>query len=250
VSFNPISAAELADVRRILADPDQKDAAFFPRAIVEGLLGALDEDRSPDDLDRFIREQAEKDPAFAQEYMRLHAVALLRAVRALHEPYRCSGDEVDYCAHCSRIAIHPVRYPCDTIAAIGGEDEMDHMLAASSFGSPRARAIAAMTPPEIEAHVAYALMNGGVPMDLRSVYADREGALWMCQGVFQFWDADRSQIPLMVSLDQHGAPLTLGSLLQGRGPLTVVQDGVPTDRAKAYENMMRNVRRMLRLPGN
>lgn len=246
--FTPIADNELADVRRILAE--KSDAAFFPRAIVEGLLGKLDllaPDGEPDDLDAFVRQQLAADPEFRREYARLHAVALLRSARRLHESYRTTGDEVDYCAHCSRLAGYPKPAPCETIAAIGGQDEFDMLLDASSLGSPQARAIREMSPEQLEAHIAYALMNGGVPIDLKRIHADRDGVRWMCQGVFQFFDSERSQIPVMVSLDHHGQPLTLGSLLQGRGPITPV-DGGDEDRSTAYANMMRNVRRMLLLP--
>lgn len=47
----------------------------------------------------------------------------VRAVRALHRPYRSFGPEGDrdYCEHCNRLTGSWIPYPCETIQAIGGE---------------------------------------------------------------------------------------------------------------------------------
>lgn len=228
---------ELADVRRILADPEEHP--FFPRAIVEGLLAEVDAltsqiDQDPDDLDTYIREQLAADPAFRREFMRLHAVALLRAVRERHKRYRGASDETDYCEHCSRLTGYGVPYPCDTIKDVGGEDDIDALLPASSFGSPQALAIAAQCT--------YALLDGR-RFNLRKLYADRDGVPWVCLGWFRALDSQLPDTPLMSTLNGTRRELTLEALVETRSPLIVIGDRSDFDGdPEIFDTMLSNAR--------
>lgn len=209
----PLTPAELADLRQTLQHPMAK-AQLWPSEVLEGLIAEIDRvtdafNSQEDDLDRFIRQQVLEEPRFAVEYLHSGACAKLRAVRRRHYVYT-GPDGLDYCGYCNQITGGWIRFPCDTILDVGVEDEFESLAASRGQGTPRARAIAAMSSPD-------QLVDG---IDLSKPYADRDGVIWSCIGWFQAWGREEWH-PMMSTMTGRHPEYTLATWLRVRGPVTL-----------------------------
>lgn len=232
---------EMAALRHLVDGAPDETCELFTRRVVGGLLREIDTltaqiDLGPDDLDVFIRQEALRDPQFAREYMKLREKALVAAVRMRH--LRVPGpDGKDVCDECSRVRGGPVLAPCRTVTDIG-ELEGDE---ADAVGSPRARAIRAMTRPTdlLDVH--------GWPIDLEKVYTDRTGTAWVCMGFLRLFGDDEEQA-LMSTFGEETYELTLRRLIEQRGPVTPVDLPPPDLREISPEAITRILGRELDEP--